>query len=165
ISADEFNALFSRLDAGTASSMMQFQQSNPLEKLFSTADEDGDGSLTLEELTAAAPEGMSDDEAAEVAARMFGEMDTDGDGSLTQSEMQAFEGARRPEGGRMPPPPMTSGTEEESGTSTLADILASALDEEDETSEDSVVSQLQAYLKQMRSGSEEETSLAERIFA
>ena len=52
-----------------------------------------------------------------------------------------------------------------SETSSLAEMLASALDEEDETAEDGVAAQLQAYLKQMQSGSEEETSLAARIFA
>lgn len=165
LSTEQFNALFSRLDAGTASSMMQFQQQpNLMEELFSRADEDEDGSLTLDEMIAAAPEELSDTEAAERAATMFEEMDTDGDGSVTQSEMRAFEETRRAEGGHMPPPPPMSETEE-SGTDTLADILAAALEEEDEASETGALGQLQAYLKQMQSGSGEESSLAARIFA
>ena len=166
LSSEEFSALFNRLESGTAAAMMQFQQPpvSP-EDMFSSADADGDGSLTLDELTAAAPEGMSDDEAAEVAAKMVEAMDTDGDGEVTQAEMQAFEESRRAERGQMPPPPMMLGADEETETSSLAEMLASALDEEDETAEDGVAAQLQAYLKQMQSGSEEETSLAARIFA
>lgn len=162
ISTEEFNALFSRLDSGTASSMLQFQQMpNPMADLLSRADEDEDGSLTLDELTAAAPEELSDTEAAEFAAKMFGEMDSDGDGSVTQSEMQAFEETRRAEGGHMPPPPpMTEA--EGSGTDTLADILADALEDEDEASDTSALGQLQAYLKQMQADSGEEPI---RVFA
>lgn len=165
LSSEEFSALFNRLESGTAAAMMQFQQPpvSP-EDMFSSADADGDGSLTLDELTAAAPEGMSDDEAAEVAAKMVEAMDTDGDGEVTQAEMEAFEESRRAERGQMPPP-MMLGADEETETSSLAEMLASALDEEDETAEDGVAAQLQAYLKQMQSGSGEESLLAARVFA
>ncbi|NWH09685.1 MAG: EF-hand domain-containing protein [Alphaproteobacteria bacterium] len=62
-------------------------------RMFETADADGSGGLTLDEMKAAgqnAPTGNSRPAGAPSIEDMFTKMDTDGDGTVTQSEHEAF---------------------------------------------------------------------------
>lgn len=72
-----------------SSYMQQIQQS-----LFKKADSDGDGSLSLDEFSAAGPAkdaGSANAAAkADKAAKLFKALDTDGDGQVSQSEMEAL---------------------------------------------------------------------------
>lgn len=56
------------------------------EQMFKRADNNGDGSLSKEEFTAAAPKQNGGPDAAE----MFSRIDNNSDGKLDQSEMDAF---------------------------------------------------------------------------
>ena len=126
-------ALTSKLSSSTQSSLISLQQgdqgqSDPLSSLLSKADTDGDGSLSLDEFTAAKPKGASDEDAAKV----FADMDKDGDGKVSSDEISGFEEAHKAQGGghahhhggHMPPPDDTSASTDADGTTSLASVLS-----------------------------------------
>ena len=86
-------------------SLQQQSQDDHAEKLFASADADGDGKVTADELTKAleahAPKDASGADAsgapsaADIAAKMIKDGDTNGDGSLSLDEMKAM----KPPGG------------------------------------------------------------------
>lgn len=129
LSADEFNSIGQNLpqtgnsgraehhrggaggaanfSSETMGSLLSLQQSGSdrSAKIFASADADGDGTLTADELAADmaahAPPGASADTAA-MAADLVSQGDADGDGKLSSSEFTALE---PPRGGPPPGPP------------------------------------------------------------
>lgn len=122
LSSDEFSSLGQNLQAGgnngqvsitlsfslpaqnfsgdTLSSLLDAQHQSHAEKMFASADADGDGKVTAKELTAdleahAPKDASGAPAAADMAAAMMKEGDTDGDGALSLDEMKAL----KPRGG------------------------------------------------------------------
>lgn len=69
----------------------------PPDKVFDTADVDGDGSMTKEELAAVIGDGS--------ASQLFGKIETDGDGLISRAEDDTFLGSMAGASGMRPPPP------------------------------------------------------------
>jgi len=96
-------------------------------EMFSTADADGDGALTADELAADmaahAPPGASGGvDTSTMAADLIGDADSDGDGALSLDE---FKAAAPPPGGppRGGPPPGGSASDSASATASSTDAL------------------------------------------
>lgn len=151
-SESELGSFFSKLSSENQSSLIALQakqsSGNPMSDLLSKSDADGNGSLSLDEFSAAGPKGASSDKSAEI----FGEIDSDEDGEVTEDELAAFAETRRPDG--PPPPPPSSSGGAASGTSSLADMLAELSSDEDETSSTSTLAEIlgQASDKEETSG-------------
>ena len=164
LSDDEFSAFFNKLSSETASAMIPFQMGgpqggpppggghDPFSDLIGKADEDGDGVLSQDEFVAAGPEDAAE---SGKSAELFATIDSDGDGNVTQDELDSFSQSQGPKGaGGMPPPPQASGSAESDDASetSLADILSSLSESEDDDATDSTTSladQLNAYAKQL----------------
>jgi Ca2+-binding EF-hand superfamily protein len=69
----------------------------PPDKVFDTADADGDGSMTKEELAAVIGDGSADE--------LFGKIDTDGDGLISRTEDETFRASMAGASGMQAPPP------------------------------------------------------------
>ncbi|MFA5181745.1 MAG: EF-hand domain-containing protein [Syntrophales bacterium] len=69
----------------------------PPDKVFDTADTDGDGSVTKEELAAVIGDGGADE--------LFGKIDTDGDSLISRTEDETFREGMAGASGMQPPPP------------------------------------------------------------
>jgi Ca2+-binding EF-hand superfamily protein len=120
----------------TLSSLLSAQQSgpSPAASLLSLADEDGDGSLGVEELGTAL--GVDASELAEG----FGQVDADGDGQVTEAELDAGMKAMFERNGPPRPPSeadmasslLSIADADQSASLSLTEIL-SALGEEDDS--------------------------------
>ncbi|MBL4602440.1 MAG: EF-hand domain-containing protein [Emcibacteraceae bacterium] len=80
-------------NSGVSSTLMQ-QMQQSRQNIFKDADTDSNGSLSIEEFSAAGPKDANGNNIAPPSGapdvkEMFSSLDTDGDGSLTQSEMDA----------------------------------------------------------------------------
>ncbi|MDK9719845.1 MAG: EF-hand domain-containing protein [Rhodospirillales bacterium] len=83
-----------------AQSLLSLQESNSgtsLTDLFSTADADASGGLSVDEFTELGSLTGNSSASSDQVSQMFSQLDTDGDGEVTQEEMMA---------GAPPPPPM-----------------------------------------------------------
>jgi len=69
----------------------------PPDKVFDTADADGDGSVTKEELASVIGEGGADE--------LFSKIDTDGDSLISRAEDKTFRESMAGASGMRPPPP------------------------------------------------------------
>ena len=77
-----------------ASSMLMQQMQQSRQNMFKDADTDSNGSLNIEEFSAAGPKdangnSITPPSGAPSIEEIFSSLDTDGDGSLTQNEMDA----------------------------------------------------------------------------
>ncbi|MDO9338358.1 MAG: EF-hand domain-containing protein [Caulobacter sp.] len=113
--------------AETLSALLGVQQMTRADRaaeMFSSADADGDGSLTAEELSADmaahAPPGAQGTDSASRAADLLAAGDSDADGALSAEEFAAL---KPPQGAPPPggPPPASSGEAEEETTYDAAD--------------------------------------------
>lgn len=109
---------FSPETLGALLGVQQMSQADRAAEMFSTADADGDGSLTAEELSADmaahAPPGADGTDSASRAADLFSAGDTDGDGALSAEEFTAL---KPPQGGPPPGGPPPSGSTGSTGAS------------------------------------------------
>lgn len=139
-SESELGSFFKKLSNENQSSLIALQEKqsggNPMSDLLSKSDADGNGSLSLEEFSAAGPKGASSDKSAEI----FGQIDSDEDGEVTEDELAAFGETHRPDG--PPPPPPSSSGDAASGTSSMADVLAELSSDDDETSSASTLAEI-----------------------
>lgn len=112
----------------TMGSLLSLQQSDSdrSAKIFASADADGDGTLTADELAADmaahAPPGASGDTAT-MAADLISKGDTDGDGKLSSSEFAALKPPEGPPPGGPPPggpPPADASSSDTSSTDTAS---------------------------------------------
>jgi len=102
----------------------------PPEKVFDTADTNGDGSVSEDELTAVLGDKASD---------LFGKVDTDGDGVISRTEDETFRAKmdeQRPQG---PPPDSVQGFagSEQDWKSRLFEALVNGLTSADSTASES----------------------------
>lgn len=98
-----------------------------IQTMFAKTDTDANGSLTLEEFKAGAPDKSQAPVGAPPIEEVFAEADIDGDGSLTEAEMTTMM-ENRPKGPPPPRPQMSDDT-----ISTLLELLQSS-DETETTS-------------------------------
>lgn len=78
------------MQVSSLSSTSYMQQ---LQSLFTKADKNSDGGISLDEFTASATDksaGSAKSAESDKTAKLFGKMDSDGNGNLTQDEMSAF---------------------------------------------------------------------------
>ena len=169
VSENEMSTFMSKLSSETQSSVISLQQQqfggkDPMMDLMSKADSNGDGTLSLDEFTAAKPDDVSSDQ----SNKMFSEMDANGDGEVTQDEMKTFAESHHNHHaagvGHMPPPTSSGDDDSSSGTS-LADILsgnsssdtsgtsslADVLNQTSGSGSTDLSKQLEAYISQMLS--------------
>lgn len=121
-------------DTATLSSLLSAQQSgeSPAASLLSLADENGDGSLGIEELGSAL--GVETSELTE----SFGQVDTDGDGQVTEAELDAGMKAMFERNGPPGPPSeadlasslLSIADTDEGGSLSLSEILSAMGEEE-----------------------------------
>tara|TARA_R110000824_G_scaffold118960_14_gene272071 strand:+ start:190062 stop:190799 length:738 start_codon:yes stop_codon:yes gene_type:complete len=148
-SESELGSFFSKMSTETRSSLLSMQEGNgggnPMADLLSNADEDGSGTMSLDEFAAAGPKDASADKAAEI----FGEMDTDSDGEVTEDELSSFGESHRP-------PPPGGGRPEMSGTSDTGSSIAELLASASETKDTDEATSLAEILGQISSGDDQE---------
>lgn len=161
-----FSSPAQNFSSDTLSSLLDAQQSRHAEhaeKMFASADKDGDGKVTAEELTADLEAHAPKDadasgapSAADMAAKMIKDGDTDGDGSLSLDEMKAMKppgghhGGPGGPGGMGGPPPAGAASSADSTSSSSSTSYDPA-----DTNKDGTVSadELIASLTSAASGS------------
>jgi Ca2+-binding EF-hand superfamily protein len=163
LSSDEFTALGQNLQGDTKSaavsitltittpaqnfssdmlsSLLNAQHDSHAEKMFASADTDGDGKITAEELTkdleAHAPKDATGlPSAADMAAKLIKDGDTDGDGALSLDEMKAM----KPPGGQHGGPPPADGAGAASDASSTSASSTGASYDPADTNKDGQVS-------------------------
>ncbi|WP_027486035.1 EF-hand domain-containing protein [Allorhizobium undicola] len=121
--------------SSTSASQSSMPAMPSAEDRFNEMDADGDGKVTESEFTAAAPEGVSEED----SAKLFAELDTSDAGYLTQDQLSADQ----PQG--PPGPPMMQGM-------SLAETLSSSDsdDDSDTISMDDVFEHMRAVIDAYR---------------
>lgn len=146
-SESELGSFFSKMSSDTRTSLLSTQESGGgMSGLMAKADEDGNGALSLDEFSAAAPRGASTGKSAEI----FGEMDADGSGEVSEDELSAFNETHRP-----PPPGGGQGSGGPGGASGSGSSLADMLAEASDSDESDTVTSLSDILSQISSADDE----------
>lgn len=141
------------------SSLLSAQHDSHAEKMFASADANGDGQVTAEELTAdltahAPKDAAGAPAASDVAAAMIKVGDTNGDGSLSLDEMKTMKPHGGHHGGHGGPPPAEASSSSSGASSTSSSASSASFDPAD-TNKDGTVSssELIASLQTASSGS------------
>ncbi|MDQ0454191.1 EF-hand domain-containing protein [Rhizobium paknamense] len=107
-------------DSSSTSSISSMPTPPSAEERFDSMDSDGDGKVTEEEFTAAAPEGVSEEQ----SAALFEKLDSEGTGYITEDQLAADQQQGGPQGGPpMPPSDMSLASSLTDDTDSDSDLL------------------------------------------
>lgn len=159
---------FSSDTMGSLLSLQQSDDSDRAAKMFASADSDGDGTLTADELAADmaahAPPGATGDTAA-MAADLVAKADADGDGLLSSDEFAALKPRQGgpPPGG--PPPSAASGSETTASTDSTTTYDPADTNEDGQVSMSELLASLQTAESSLSGFSDDASDLFAKLLS